>query len=83
MMENKKVGYYNTWTSRYIVSWKEAGGVFFSEEFSDWLKSEGLTDEEISNAIEMATMGKMELERSAAKFVKKEKEEIEEMLKEA
>lgn len=82
MLENKKVGNYEAHLSRYIVSWRHAGGKYFYDEFEDWLRSEGLSEEEIRDAVEMATMGKLELEVSARAFVKKEHDEIKKMLKE-
>lgn len=82
MLENKKVGNYEAHLSRYIVSWRHAGGKYFYDEFEDWLKSEGLTEEEIRDAVEMATMGKLELEVSALAFVKKEQDEIKKILEE-
>lgn len=82
MLENKKLGRYEAHLSRYIVSWRHAGGKYFYDEFEDWLKSEGLSEEEIRDAVEMATMGKLELEVSARTYVKKEQDEIKKMMEE-
>lgn len=81
MLENKQVGNYEAHLSRYIVSWRHAGGKRFYDEFEDWLRSEGLSEEEIRDAVEMATMGKLELEVSAQAFVKKEQDYINRVLK--
>lgn len=81
MLENKKVGNYEAHITRYIVSWRHAGGKRFYDEFEDWLRSEGLSDEEIKDAVEMATMGKLELEVSAMRFVKKEQDYINNVVK--
>ena len=59
--------------TRYIVSWLRAGGSFYYLEdvadFRYWLKSLGLKKEEINHIVDLATVGKMELEKSAAKFM--------------
>ena len=74
--DNKIVGDKETYLSRYIASWRNKGGYFdIGGEFDEWLKSEGLTDEEIENAYNMATCGKLELEVSAMPFIKAQKEE--------
>lgn len=62
--------------SRYIASWYNAGGgnlnVFENyNDFTNWLISLDLTEGEIFNITKMATLGKIELERSAKKFILK------------
>lgn len=89
MLENKKHDWIHY--SRYIASWRNSGGKWFSEEFEEWLRSEGLNDEEIHEVVEMAICGKMELEISAKQFITKEhkaemeaaKEDREKMVKKA
>jgi hypothetical protein len=70
--------------SRYIVSWikmilryrkdllaqTRAIELIFGDEFEDWLRSEGLSEDEISDIRWIATNGKLELESSAASFIK-------------
>lgn len=55
--------------SRYIASWRNAGGKDFGEGFKDWLKSEGLTPNERREVCLMAENGKFELEESARRFL--------------
>lgn len=74
MLENKK--HDGIHYSRYIASWRNMGGRFFDEEFKEWLRSEGFSDEEIREVKEMATCGKLELETTAKQFINKEKEMI-------
>ena len=57
--------------SRYIASWLNVGGKSFGSDFKQWLKSEGLTDQEIRDITDMATNGKMELEWDASEFLSK------------
>ena len=70
MLENKVKGFIHY--SRFIASWRNVGGKYFSEEFEEWLKSEGLSEEEVREVVEMAICGKLELETSAKNFVAKE-----------
>ena len=62
--------------SRYIASWIEAGGHLYYREdvddFSEWLLSEGLTEEEVKHVVHLATCGKFELKNSAEKFLNKQ-----------
>ena len=62
--------------SRYIASWtkvcRRTDGrrlLYFGSAFEEWLRSEGLTDEEVNDIQLMATNGKLELEESAKRFV--------------
>lgn len=41
----------------------------FGPDFKNWLRSLGLTDDEVHDIYEMATCGKMELESSAKEFI--------------
>lgn len=77
MFENKKTEVQEVHYSRYIASWKNAGGNYFGEQFEKWLKSNGCTEKEISEIREMATCGKMELETTAEFYVKKMNKMIE------
>ncbi len=60
--------------SRYIMSWIRVGGeihrIAGHSDFSDWLKSLGLTDEECDTLIHLATNGRMELEMSAKEYLR-------------
>lgn len=83
MFENKKAGRYEAYYSRYIASWTNVGGgCFFGDRFREWLASEGLTESEISDVVEMATCGKMELEFNAKAYVNKQKKDDLEYLEE-
>lgn len=84
MFENKKTIVGGVHYSRYIESWRNVGGFCDrGEYFDEWLKSEGLTDEEIHDVHDLCVCaGKFELEQSARPFVEKQKKEIEEILKE-
>lgn len=71
--------------SRYVASWVKAGGTFErlvvrnsdgkiknisrGEEFMDWLKFIGLTEEEARRCRNFAVNGKLELETSAIRFL--------------
>lgn len=73
MFENKIIkGIHAT---RFIMSWIREGGKLglFGEghsEFNNWLKSLGLSKEEIFDIMCVAKNGKLELEISAKKFMK-------------
>lgn len=71
MFENKKAEKTGIHYSRYIVSWIRVGGHFFDESFEEWLKLEGLTDDEILDVLEIARTGKMGLEHSADQFMRR------------
>ncbi len=68
MFENKL--YKGIHATRYIASWRNAGGRWFAYEFRDWLRSLGLTDDEIREIWNIAVNGKLELENSAERFIK-------------
>lgn len=66
--------------SRFIASWitasKNAGiGVYFDNLFRDWLRSLGVTENEICDIHKLATCGKMELENNAVDFIQKKSSE--------
>ena len=84
MLENKKAKNTGIHYSRYIASWERVGGFrVYDERFEEWLRLEGLTDDEIQDVREMATMGKMELEKSADEFIRrKHNEAVEKRAKE-
>lgn len=67
MLENKKFN--GVHYSRYIASWHNVGEHYFEEEFLDWLKSLGMSEEEARDVREMAMMGKLELEIDAKRFL--------------
>lgn len=69
--ENKKTEGQKVHYSRYIASWKNAGGHYYGEQFEKWLRSNGLTEQEISDVKELANCGKMELEVGAKFYVNK------------
>ena len=74
MLENKKFN--DVHYSRFIASWRNAGGKYFDGAFEDWLKSYGLSDSEVREVVEMATCGKLELEVDAENFIKNYKYEF-------
>ncbi len=71
MLENKKVN--GVHASRYIASWGRVGGSLRYgtglEDFSDWLRSLGISDDDVADIREMASMGRLELEQSARYFI--------------
>ena len=72
MFTNKQIN--EIYETRYIASWLKAGGnLYYGEdidEFSEWLKSLGLSDDEVYHLVNMATCGKLELEVNAKSFIK-------------
>lgn len=61
--------------TRYIASWTNSGGSLSyrginSEDFGEWLKSLGLSEEDIYDIVGIARNGKMELEQLAKQFIK-------------
>ena len=81
MLENRKVN--GIHLTRYIESWRNIGGECnIGETFDEWLRSEGLTDEDLRDIHDICGCGKFELEQSARPFVEKQKKEIEELIKE-
>ena len=74
MLENKKFN--DVHYSRFIASWRNAGGKYFDGAFEDWLKSYGLSDSEVREVVDMAIIGKLELEWNAADFIKNYKYEF-------
>lgn len=83
MFENKKVGKREVHMSRYIASWRNVGGEidYGDEHFREWLLSEGLSEQDISDATEMALCGKFELEMEAEKYVKQQRKDLEDYMK--
>ena len=79
MLENKLTSVGGIHYTRYIESWRNVGGfIDYDGYFDEWLKSEGLTDEEIRDIHGIYGNGKLELEISAKPFVEKQhKEELE------
>lgn len=61
--------------SRYIASYmKEAeklGTKVYRDSLKEWLLSIGVNENEVSDIVEMATNGKLELETSARIFIQK------------
>lgn len=72
MLENKKTSA-GIHYSRYIVSYRHACRMmdrdFYLGDFEKWLKKEGLNDDEVHHILEIHMMGKMELEKSASKYL--------------
>lgn len=61
--------------TRYIASWYRSGGTNYRSELADWLRTlvvdgEPLTNEEVDLIADCATIGKLELELSAKKWLK-------------
>lgn len=56
--------------SRIIASWRNAGGKRFGSDFEEWLKSIGIDENTTREAIDMAILGKMELEKDAMRFLR-------------
>ena len=71
MFENKIIK--GVHASRFIMSWiRQGGNITWIEginDFKEWLKSLGLSKEEVNDICEMATNGKLELEISAKNFI--------------
>ena len=70
--------------SRYIASWYRSGGDFCnrdSDGFKLWAMSTGVTKEEADDMWFIATNGKMELEDSAEAFLRRNKENAEEFIR--
>ena len=71
MFENKIIN--GIHATRYIASWLRSGGKLYRgrdlEDFSRWLKSIGVSEEDRDHIWRMAQNGKMELEYSAKQFV--------------
>ena len=63
-----------TYETRFIMSWIRAGGgLRYGEdidEFREWLSSLGLSNDNVSHIVFLATNGKLELETSAKLFLK-------------
>ena len=74
--ENAKTKVQEVHYSRYIASWRNEGGNYFGQQFENWLKANDCTEEEIHDIVFMATIGKMELEKSAVSYIKKMNEMI-------
>jgi len=83
MLENKKAGNLNVHYSRYVASWRNAGGNLFGDHFKNWLMSEGLTEQEVGEVEEMYCMGKLELEKSARKYVHMQRREMKQIEEES
>ena len=76
MFENK-LTHNGIFYSRYIASWKRMGGkIYRGGLFEQWLREkEELTDSEISEILQMAENGKIELESSAKEFMEQNEKE--------
>lgn len=66
--------------SRYIASYRrvcDKNGIrYYEDEFEDWLRSIGLSDEEINDITWIANNGRMEEEGKAFCYLKKNHPEI-------
>ena len=72
MLENRKFN--GIHYSRYIASYQNKGGVVnYGEKngFYRWMKSLGATDTMIREMVDIACMGKLELEIDCEKFINK------------
>lgn len=73
MFENKIVN--GIHATRYIMSWIRSGGNLRHgegiDDFSEWLRSLGLSLDDVVDIRLIATNGKMELEHSAKQFLAK------------
>lgn len=78
--ENAKTEEHEIHYSRYIASWLIAGGHFNNLtdtlNFKEWLRSMGLSEDEVQAIADMAVCGKLELENSARAFIKEMQEEL-------
>lgn len=74
MNEFKNAILNGVYASRYIASWLRAGGELKTgkdiSDFKKWLKSLGLSDEEVHKVWYLATNGKLELQENAKKFIR-------------
>lgn len=71
MLDNKKTRNQGVHYSRYIASWVNYGGSYFGEQFAAWLRANDVEEDEIRDIREMATCGKLELEMTAGKYIRK------------
>ena len=75
--ENKKIGAmrYSRYIASYLKVITDLDRRFYEDEFEEWLNSfEGedkLTDEQISNILEMATCGRLEAETHCMRWFNK------------
>lgn len=73
MFKNNLIG--NIYETRFIASWIIAGGKINGrgavKDFKEWLKSLGLTDDQVNHIAYIATNGKLELEYNAEQFLKR------------
>ena len=79
-LENARTEKHEIHYSRYIASWYKAGGQFRhltdTLNFKDWLRSMGLSEDEVQTIANMAVCGKLELEESAKVFIEEMQEEL-------
>lgn len=72
MLDNEKVK--GVHATRWIMSWLRMGGELMyghqSDDFNDWLISEGVSESDRDLINDIARNGKMELETSAGRFIK-------------
>lgn len=73
MFENMKDKKNNVHYSRYIASFKEAGGSVRSLLFKDWLRHLELDDVDVDSIWNLAINGKMELTDDASEFIREHK----------
>lgn len=61
--------------TRFIASWlREGGRLQYGRDYDDfmeWLESLGLSEDEAMHIVNLARNGKLELETSARKFIKR------------
>lgn len=72
MFENKKIhvdGMEDVYVTRIIASWRNKGGDTRSDEFEEWLRDIGVSDDDIGYVFHIANNGKLELEYAARLFM--------------
>lgn len=78
--ENARTEAHEVYYSRYIASWYIAGGRFDHLRdilnFKDWLRTIGLTEDEVAAVATIASCGKLELEQSARAYLNELNEEL-------
>lgn len=62
--------------TRFIASWLRVGGKLQYgkdyDDFREWLESLDLTEDEVEHILNLARVGKVELETSAREFISKQ-----------
>lgn len=72
MFENKKTGegiHYSRYYASYCNVARTRNVTVWRDDFIRWLRTQNLTEQEISDIEEMAYCGKLELENSVRQFI--------------